>query len=281
MALTLAQLIASGVAGAQTKRDLPQFDAVSIKPTPAGDDKTLVQIFPDGISFHGAPIRMVLRTAFGIDDKHRIGSPAWTNATRYNIEAKVSPEDAQRFNKLKGAERNAMLVSVLAERFNLKFHHETRELPIYALVVAKGGPKLTRGAPDDPGRPKFPDPHKPEDLSKEHHWVFTIPGRIEADSITMYVLADQLTQLNAVGRPVVDKTGITGNYNFTLRWTADNLPFPILHEVGGLDAATAKDENTPSSLFTAIQEQLGLKLEPQKDHSDVTVIDHIDPPSPN
>lgn len=97
----------------------------------------------------------------------------------------------------------------------------------------------------------------------------------------MYILADQLTRLNAVGRPVVDKTGISGNYNFTLNWTADNLPFPILHEPGALDAATSSEESTPSSLFTALQEQLGLKLEPRKDRSEVIVIDRIDPPSPN
>jgi uncharacterized protein (TIGR03435 family) len=241
----------------------------------------LVQISPDGISFHGAPVRMVLQTAFGIDEKHLIGVTAWTNTTRYDIEAKVSPEDAAKFDHLKGAERNAMLVPMLAERFNLKFHHETRELPIYALAVAKGGPKLTRGEPGGPSGPKPSDRHKAGDLSKEHHWIYTIPGRIDGDSVPMYILADRLTQLNAVGRPVVDKTGITGNYNFTLRWTADNLPFPILHDANSLDAATAKDENIPSSLFTAIQEQLGLKLEPQKDRSDVIVIDHIDPPSPN
>ena len=133
-----------------------------------------------------------------------------------------------------------MLIPMLAERFNLKFHHETRELPIYALVVAKGGPRLTRGEPDNPGAPKSPEPHGDEDLSKEHHWVLTIPGRIEADSIPMGILADQLTRLNAVGRPVIDKTAVTGNYNFALRWTADNLPFAILHGAGSLDAATAR-----------------------------------------
>ena len=230
---------------------------------------------PDGLSFHGAPIRMVLQTAFGIDNKHLIGAPSWTNTSRYDIDAKVSPEDAPKFDKLKGADRNSMLIPMLQERFNLKFHQETRELPIYALLVAKGGPKLTKGEPDNPVGPKFPDPSRPEDPSKEHHRVFTVMGRIEADSITMDILADQLTRLNAVGRPVVDKTDLAGNYNFTLRWTAD-LPFPILHDSDGLGALT-KDEDTPSSRFTALQEQLGLKLEQRKDRLDIVVIDHIDP----
>jgi len=283
-------LLAAGMLHAQSEpaepaRDLAQtvmqFDAVSIRPTPSGDDKVLVQMSPDGLSFHGAPVRTIVETAFGTDDKHLVGAPAWTNTIRYNIQAKVSPEDAPKFDKLMGTERNAMLIPMLADRFKLKFHHETREQPIYALVVAKGGPKLTKGEPDDTRGPKSSDPHQPEDLSKEHHWVFTVAGRIEADSISMGILADQLTRLNAVGRPVLDRTAIEGNYNFTLRWTADNLPFAILHDPDGLGAATAKDESGPSSLFTAIQEQLGLKLEPRKDRFDVIVIDYIDRPSPN
>jgi len=263
-----------------TSHHAPQFDAASIKPAPPNADRTLIQITPDGASFHNAPLRTILGTAFSIDDKHLIGAPSWTSTNRYDLEAKVSPEDAPRLDKLKGGERNAMLIPLLSERCNLKYHHETRELPVYALVVAKGGAKLTRGEPDTPGGPKFPDPNHPEDPTKEHFKVMTVPGRIEADSIPMSILADQLTRLN-VGRPVVDKTGITGNYNFTLRWTADNLLFPLLQDPSGIAAATAKDENTPSSLFTAIQEQLGLRLEPRKDRSDLIVIDHIDPPSPN
>jgi len=268
----------SSIPSSTWHHDIPQFDAVSIKPTPSGNEKVLVLVSPDGLSFHGAPIRMVLQTAFGIDDKHLIGAPSWTNTSRYDIDAKVSPEDAPKFDKLKGADRNSMLIPMLQERFNLKFHQETRELPIYALLVAKGGPKLTKGEPDDPVGPKFADPSRPEDPSKEHHRVLTVMGRIEADSITMDILADQLTRLNAVGRPVVDKTDLAGNYNFTLRWAAD-LPFPILHDSDGLGALTKED--MPSSLFTALQEQLGLKLEPRKDRLDVVVIDHIDPPSQN
>jgi uncharacterized protein (TIGR03435 family) len=286
VAVSLSPMVELGQARAQSlpqksisHHDIPQFDAASINPTPPSDDKTLVQITPDGASFHGAPVRLILEMAFGIDDKHLLGAPSWTGTKRYDIQAKVSPEDAPRLDKLKGGERNAMLVPLLVERFGLKYHHETREFQIYALKVAKGGPRLTKGEPDPAGGFKFPDPDHPLKPSEEHFKVMTTMGHIEADSISMYILADQLTRLNALGRAVVDKTNITGNYNFTLRWAAD--PFPLLHDTDGLGSATEKDENTPSSLFTAIQEQLGLKLEPQKDRVDVIVIDHIDPPSPN
>lgn len=286
LSFTLAVAVTYGPAqslppGSTSHHEIPQFDTASIKPARPNADSTLVKLTPGGASFLNATVRMMLETAFSVDDQHLIGAPSWTSVNRYDLEAKVAPEDAPKMDKLKGGERNAMLIPVLAERFNLKYHHETRELPIYALVVAKGGPRLTKGEPDTPGGPKYPDPDHPLDPSKEHFKVMTVPGRIEADSISMNILADQLTRLNAVGRAVIDKTGIAGNYNFTLRWTADNLPFPILHDPDGLSAATAKDDNTPSSLITALQEQLGLKLVPRKEHVDVIVIDHIDPPSPN
>lgn len=222
---------------------------------------------------------MILENALGVDEKHISGVPSWANTARYDIEAKVAPEDAPQLNKLKSTDRNAMLEALLAERFNLKYHHETRELPVYALITAKGGPKMARGERDNETGSKAED--RAGNPPKEHHKVMTIPGHIEADSVPMYILADQLTRLNALGRPVIDKTGLAGNYNFTLRWTADNLPFPILHDAGGLDAATAKDDNSPSSLITALEEQLGLKLVPQKNRSDIIVIDHIEAPSPN
>lgn len=120
-------------------------------------------------------------------------------------------------------------------------------------------------------------------MEKDHYWVMAGPGHIEADSIPMHILAEQLTRMNMLGRMVVDKTGLTGNYNFTLRWTPDNDPFPglrqMLREADGLGTQTTDAPVSP--LFTALREQLGLKLEPGKDSVDVIVIDHIDPPSPN
>lgn len=262
----------------------PQFDVVSIKPTPSSDDKTLVQQFPDTTSFHGAPVRIVLRTAFGVEDDHIIGAPSWVSTNRYDIDAKVAPEDAPKLDNLKAGDRNAMLIPLLTERFNLKYHHETRDLSMYALTVANGGPRLTKGDPDPPPGEQVPQtgPDHPGDPTKEHHRMLARPGYIEADSVPMFVLAGPLTQY--LGRSVVDKTGLTGNYTFTLRWTPDNAPFPVLIATGALgtpaDAENAA-EAARLSLFTAVQEQLGLKLESRKSSADVIVIDHIDPPSPN
>jgi len=278
-----AAMASSGGQDSETAHKALQFDVASIKPTPSSDDKTLIQQFPDGTSFRGAPVRMVLRTAFGVEDDRIIGAPTWVNTTRYDIEAKVAPEEARELDKLKGGERNAMLISLLKERFNLKYHHATRELPVYALVVAKGGPRLTKGLPDAHGGPK-PAGTEPEDPAKEHYKIMTVPGHIEADSIPMYILADQLTQLRVLGRMVVDKTALTGNYDFSLRWTQDHPLFPMMRDADGLGSEVRAENGIDSgalSIFTAIQEQLGLKLQPEKSSVDVIVIDHIDPPTPN
>jgi bla regulator protein blaR1 len=260
---------------------VPRFDVISIKPTGPGDDRTLFQLPSDAISFHGSPIRIVLENAFGVEDDRILGAPSWVNTNRYDIEAKVSPEDAPKLDKLKGRDRDAMLIPMLTERFNLRYHHETRELQVYALMVAKSGPKLIKGEPLPPGGPK-PADGAPVDPAKEHFRIMSRPGHIEADSVPMEVLADPLTRI--LGHQVVDKTGLVGNYNFTLQWTPENPLPPTLGAAGtpsSLEHAENANDAANVSLFTAIQEQLGLKLESEKSSVDVIVIDHIDPPSPN
>jgi bla regulator protein BlaR1 len=261
-------------------KEVPQFDVISIKPTAPNDDRTLFQYFPDSTSFRAAPIQIVLQMVFGVDDGRITGAPSWVNTNRYDIEAKVAPEDAPRLEKLNGNDRRAMLIPMLIDRFHLKYHHQMREQSTYVLMVAKGGPRLTRGQPDPPPGWK---PAKDLPIEKEHYWIMARPGHIQADSIPMHVLAEQLTRMNMLGRMVVDKTGLTGNYNFTLQWTPDNDPFPalkqMLREADGLGAQAIDAPVSP--LFTALPEQLGLKLEPGKDSVDVIVIDHIDLPSPN
>ena len=274
----------SGTPTSKNGHKISQFDVISIKPTPSSDDRTLIQLPPDGASFHGAPVRMVLRTAFGIEDDCIVGVPSWVNTRRYDIEAKVAPEDASKLDKLKAGDLRSMLIALLTERFNLKYHHEARGgLPIYALVIAKDGPKLTKGEPNPlpgevgvaTGQNHLADP------AKEHWKMLMLPGHIEADSVPVSALAYPLAQF--LGRKVIDKTGLTGNYNFTLRWTPDNT-FPPMGGPEGPSGPVLAENATDSasvSLFTAIQEQLGLKLESEKGSVDVLVIDHIDLPTPN
>ena len=149
-----------------------------------------------------------------------------------------------------------MLLPVLEERFNLKlYRHETREITVYELVVAKGGSKLKESAPDTAGTNGNP---------MRRSMLLNGIGHLESHGTSIDPLAHELSR--ALGRTVFDKTGLTGNYDYTLEWTPDDGP---------------PTDTVGPSLFTAVQEQLGLKLEAQKEPVDVVVIDHIDKPSPN
>jgi uncharacterized protein (TIGR03435 family) len=230
---------------------------------------------------YGTPVQMLLRMAFSTEDDRIIAAPAWVKSNRYDIEAKVAPEDAPKLDKLKAEDRRAMLLPLLVERFNLKYHHETREMPMYTLVVARGGPKLTESkvepapGPDDPpgmaGAPKGP--------MNVRGKMMMMPGRIESQGSTLDMLAHSLSP--QLGHTVVDKTGLSGKYDYTLQWTPDDAgPMP-----GGPGGGPAHEDNAVQagspSLFTAVEEQLGLKIESTKGPVDVIVIDHLDLPSAN
>ena len=164
-----------------------------------------------------------------------------------------------------------MLLPLFVDRFKLKYHHEVKELPLYALVVAKNGPKLTESKPADPS-------------SKEgaRHMMMIGRGSLDAQGASIETLTHMISM--HVGRTVIDKTGLTGTYDFKLTWTPDEGAGPMMKGPGGGppggDGAPPPDAGGPT-LLTALQEQLGLKLESQKGPVDVIVIDHIDPPSPN
>jgi len=151
-ALALAAPVGFGVlhamqapsgAAADVSPDLPKYDVATIKPSaPDSEGRMMMMFTPGGTQISGAPMQMILRNAFRVEDDRIIGLPNWARTNRYDIQAKVAPEDAPRVDKLKVDQRASMLVPVLEERFRLKYHHETRELPSYALGIAKDGPKL-------------------------------------------------------------------------------------------------------------------------------------------
>jgi bla regulator protein blaR1 len=249
--------------------DLPRYEVATVKPNKTGDGRVMLMFKPDGVSMTGTPVQMMLRAAFGVEDDRILGAPGWVKTDRFDIEAKVSPEDAPKLDKLKRDQRMLMLQPFLVDRFGLKFHHETRELPVYALVVAKGGPTLKESKPDAaPG----------DGSPARHSTMINGRGKIEAQGSSMENLTHVLSP--QVGRTILDKTGLTGSYDYTLNWTPDFLPPPGGAEGGPPSGDPVPDSNGPS-LFTALQEQLGLKLESQKGPVDVIVIDHIEQPSPN
>lgn len=195
-----------------------------------------------------------------------LGGPGWVSSDRYDISAKADDSFAEGWNKLSPKQQTellrGMVKSLLADRFKLQMRHETREVPVYALVVAKGGPKLTPTAPEpvvavDPEAP--PPPYdSPCRLGA---------GLITCHGMTVSDLTGMLWTEQEIGsRKVLDKTGLEGKYDFTLKWTSE-------------DQGASGDSSGPS-IFTAVQE-LGLRLESTKALLEVLVIDRIERPSEN
>jgi uncharacterized protein (TIGR03435 family) len=215
---------------------------------------------------------VLLREAFRLQDDRIVGAPGWVTKNRYDLEAKVSPEDAPKLHNLKIDERRSMMLPLLVERFHLKYHHEMRELPSYSLTVARGGPKLKESnqAPAKDGQKSDGPPRGRMMMDR---------GRIQADGTSLEFLAQVLSR--QIGRTVIDKTGLTANYDYTLQWTPDDAPPPTPGAESALQRSDAAGDPVGPSIFTALQEQLGLKLEPSKGPVDVIVIDKIDPPTEN
>ncbi len=251
---------------------LPSFEVATIKPGQPG--ATGIRSFgPKGVDRFLAmdvTVKDLIYFAYTIDDDRQVvGLSGWMISRRYDIDAKVGDAEVAAMSKLPLSYNpyRFMQQALLADRFKLKVHFETRELPIYVLVVAKGGPKL-KASEMNPANPA--EPLKPGFLRQE-------PGGAAAVDATTGMLAEVLEKQGEVGnmpngrgRMVVDKTNLSGLYDWTLHWTPWQEP----------SSGELSDSKGPS-LFTALQEQLGLKLEPAKGKVDVVVIDHIDRPSEN
>ncbi len=220
---------------------------------------------------------MAVREAFGLENDRLLGGPAWAKTTNFDIEAKVAPDDAPKLKALKMEQRRQMMVALLEERFGLKYHHETRDLPMYELVVAKGGAKMQASKPDPAGPDQGPGPAP---SPGRHMLMMHGRGHIESTGTGMSGLVRLLS--GQLGRTVVDKTGLTGDYDFKLDWTPDEMASAMTK--GGNPAPgdnPASPDAAGPSLFTALEEQLGLKLESTKGPVDVIVIDQLEQPTAN
>lgn len=195
--------------------------------------------------------------AYRISESRILGGPKWLGSERFDIEAKTDDATADRLRNLDRDQRTiqtqAMFQQLLSERFKLTAHWETREQPVYVMVAASKGPHL--------------HPSKEQD---GHSGTHSNNGELTAQGITMAQLADTLTQelQRELGRVVIDKTGILGRYDCALKWEPDTGT-----------ALTNDGTDTGPSIFTAIQEQLGLKLESSKGQVQVLVVDHAELPS--
>ncbi|MGA2736593.1 MAG: TIGR03435 family protein [Bryobacteraceae bacterium] len=266
----------------------PAFEVVSIKPNKTGGGGVMLRMAPGGrFTANNITVKFLLEEAYHVKDSQISGAPSWLDTEHYDIEAKAEDSAEDQDKKAGPEERRAkqmlMLQAMLADRFKLALHHETKELPIYALVVAKNGPKLheSPAAPDDapPPMPMKPDGPQPRGSIRMNG-----RGDLSLNAVGLDMFAEVLSR--QLGLLVANKTGLSGKYDFTLKWTPDEGQGQMFGGPGGgpggppRDAAPPPDASGPS-IFAALQEQLGLKLESQKGPVDTLVIDHIDRPSEN
>jgi uncharacterized protein (TIGR03435 family) len=238
-----------------------QFEVASVKRNNSGDRRLGFNGSDGKYSATNAPLSVVIQQAYKVQPFQIIGAPAWVDSERYDIEARA--EDTQRSEQI-----GPMLQSLLEERFKAAMHGETRDLPVYFLTVAKNGSKLKSG-PCLTKEPNTPVPSS--QIQSLCGFVRMGNGSIKATGLRIEYLAEYLSGI--LNRKVLDRTGLAGGFDIDLKWTPD------------VSTSFNSQEPAPSpdgpSIFTAIEEQLGLKLESGKAPIDVLVIDHIDHASNN
>jgi uncharacterized protein (TIGR03435 family) len=240
---------------------ISQFEVAAIhlhQPQPHEHNSIWSSPFDGHFKAANSSVVMLVRWACEIPETRILGAPAWAATTYFDIDAKADPAIEAALHQLTSdagrKQKEKMVQELLADRFKLVAHTEIRELPIYKLVIARGGAK-------------FGDPKSSGTTVNHGRDHIEVEG---ANSAAL--LAEELS--TEVGRDVVDKTGITGRYNLKLQWTPDDRAAPA--QTGSPSAA-----DSGPSIFTALEEQLGLKLEPQKGPVTVLVIDHVEMPSAN
>jgi bla regulator protein blaR1 len=279
---------------AQTGADLPQFEVASVKPNKLNNGLVTVGSRGGQYTVLGLPLRGLIRLAYQVQDFQVVGGPGWIDSDRFDVVAKVPFTDGARFASEQAPSQSSLMMrTLLSERFKLIVHKETREMPIYALVLARSdgrlGPNLRQTSVDCAalaaahGRGgNTPSPAAPR-RDGIVCGASVGPGVILAGGQSMARLATLFSNLTTTGmslnRIVVDRTGLNGNFDAELRFTPDRIPnFGPGDPVSALPGVQPIDPNGPS-LFTAVQEQLGLKLEPQKGPVDVLVIDRAQQPT--
>jgi bla regulator protein blaR1 len=243
-----------------------KYEVAAIKPNKSGSNSHSSHTADDEYTTSNATLMRLIRQAYGLsvrdggDEGRVVGAPNWAESESYDIDAKMESSVADELKKLKPVDRNLarqrMLQALLADRFKLVVHTETKEFPVYVLTLAKNGPKIHEAKPGD----TYQDGYKlPNGKPSGAGFNSDDEGKVSAQGVTTENFAQWLSR--QVGRTVIDKTGLMGRYDFALSWT--------------------KDDDDSTTILDAIQQQLGLKLESGKGPLEVIVIEHAEKPSVN
>ncbi|WP_325381637.1 TIGR03435 family protein [Edaphobacter sp.] len=227
----------------------PSFEVATINP--ANPNRTNGGGFIVGghrLVIEGQTVNDLISFAYALHKKQIVDGPAWLETERFDIDGQADQPGVANLHQVQ-----EMLQKLLATRFGLKLHRDKRDLPIYVIKVAKGGPKLAQSSENAYGLP----------TQSGHGQGSQQQRKFTNNSMSDFALGMQAY----MDRPVVDETGLPGRYDFTLKWTPDNVP--------------TSEPGAPPGIFTAVQEELGLKLEATKGPADVLVIEHVERPSPN
>lgn len=269
--LLAAGLIAGMNVGSSAQVDaanVPSYDVVSVKPNNSGTMRVSINGNDGLFKASNVTLLLLIQNAYGMKADLISGAPAWAASSRFDFEAKVAAADLDTVKKLKGEQTRVMLQRALEDRFQLKSHHETKTLPVYELVVAKAGLKMKQATPGD----TYPNGMKGRDGVGHAGMMRMARGEVTCQGVDMNGVADFL--YNAVGRKVIDKTGVPGTFDFSLKWTPDE-------GMGEPHDGDSGPTETLPGIFTALQEQLGLRLQPAKGPVETLVIDRAEKPVEN
>jgi len=228
----------------------PAFEVASVKPSAPNQRGAGIVPEPGGLKVRNVPLAYLIREAYGVQTFQVSGIPAWANSARYDIDARAADRQANKHLL------REMLATLLADRFHLAIHRGSKELPIYLLVVAKGGPKMEL----------VENPPAQHGIDYRNGGT-TILGR----AADMEEVAESLSF--RIGRQVTDHTDLKGRYNFKIEFTPDEAVPRFGQETG-----PAGDPDG-SSLFTALQEQAGLRLHPGRGPVEFIIVDRVDRPT--
>lgn len=243
-------IVAVGFGLCQTQPARPAFEVASIRPSEPGTSPGLSLAEGGRLAVHGFTVKSLIQLAWHVRDVQVSGGPVWISNSGFDVVAKGDPAATD-------DQFRQMVQALLADRFLLVLHREMRVLPVYVLVLGKDAPKVRESS--ESSRPN----------------VKTTKGLIDATKIRLTILAQLLSA--SLDRPVLDQTGLAGRYDFRLEWTPDD----IQGELGvAAEAPVAPGAGGPS-IFTAVQEQLGLRLQVDKGPVEVLVIDKVERPSAN
>jgi uncharacterized protein (TIGR03435 family) len=235
----------------------PTFEVATIKPSKPDQPGKMFRVQGRRFKTVNTTLNDMISFAYGVHSKQVIGAPAWADTDKFDIDAEPDGEGAPNDKQWK-----TMMKKLIVERFKLKFHQDKRELSVYVLSVSKTGQKMTKSEGDPDGLPGL--------------W-FQQLGNLNVRNANMADFSG-LMQSAVLDRPVLDQTGIVGRWDFTLKWTPDDSQFSGF---GARIPPPTDAANAPPNLYTAIQEQVGLKLEATKAPADVMVIDELEKPSDN